>query len=272
MAQAKIDARKLVPLLDADIVTYRVGFAAKQDEPIENVLHSVKVVLAGMSEQFNSGMRELYLTGKGNFREAIAKTLPYKGNRKDTPKPQYYEEIREYMMKHHGAKLINFEEADDAMGYRQMEMRGNSVIVSIDKDMKMIPGWHYNFVKQSLVYVNKAQANSWFFRQLLTGDMTDNILGIKGMGPKTADKLLEPVLGDVVGMSEVAQREYRKAYGEKEWEAIHDEMAQLLWIRRERDQVCPYLLGRGTGGSTSTPKESELVIYPASDGESKEQT
>lgn len=225
-----------------------------------------------MSEQFNSGMRELYLTGKGNFRETIAKTLPYKGNRKDTPKPQYYEEIREYMMKHHGAKLINFEEADDAMGYRQMEMRGNSVIVSIDKDMKMIPGWHYNFVKQSLVYVNKAQANSWFFRQLLTGDMTDNILGIKGMGPKTADKLLEPVLGDVVGMSEVAQREYRKAYGEKEWEAIHDEMAQLLWIRRERDQVCPYLLGRGTGGSTSTPKESELVIYPASDGESKETT
>lgn len=268
-SHTNVDTSKLVPLLDADIVVYRVGFAAEKDEPIENVLHSVKVVLAGMSSKFNTPMRELYLTGAGNFRDQVAKTLPYKGNRKGTPKPQYYDEIREYMIKYHNAKLIQFEEADDAMGYRQMEYKGKSVIVSIDKDMKMIPGWHYNFVKEELQYVNKDAANWWFFRQLLTGDMTDNIQGIKGMGPKGAEKLLGDALGDTAKLQEIVASAYKKAYGDDEWASVHDEMAQLLWIRRKREEVCPFLVGSGLGTSTSKLRESEPITSLKSDGESR---
>ncbi len=264
----KVDASKLVPLCDADILVYRVGFAAEKDEPIENVLHSVKLVLRSMTEPFNSKMRRLFLTGKGNFRSEVAKTLEYKGNRKDTPKPQYYQEIRDYLMNVHGAEMINFQEADDAMGIEQMKYKGSSVIVSIDKDMRMIPGWHYNFVKQRLDYVTKDEANWWFFRQLLTGDMTDNIKGVPGMGPKTAEKLLGHLVGDTEAMQRVAIEQYRKAYGEETWQSVHDEMAQLLWIRRKEDELCPYLL-RTASTSTSMQKESESTTSPTSDGESK---
>lgn len=275
MSNSRTQSNKLVPLLDTDILVYRVGFAAEQDEPIANVLHSVKLVLKTMSEPFNVDMRKLYLTGKGNYRDKVAKTLEYKGNRKNTPKPQYYNEIRQYLIDVHGAEVIHFQEADDELGIQQMKYKGNSVIVSIDKDMRMIPGWHYNFVKQELDYVDKDKANWWFFRQLLTGDMTDNIQGIKGIGPKGADKLISHLVGNTEAMARVVADEYKRAYGSgvegRSWQEIHDEMAQLLWIRRKEDELCPHVLSTDST-STSRQKVSKSNTSPTSDGESEDQT
>lgn len=140
---------------------------------------------------FNSRCDEyqVYLTGKGNYRDTVAVTNKYKGNRDCTAKPFYYEEIRAYLINMHRAMVINGMEADDALGLAQT---GDTVLCSKDKDLDTIPGKHFNWDKleRGIYIVTEDEANAFFYKQVLMGDSTDNIISIHGLGPKTADKML----------------------------------------------------------------------------------
>lgn len=241
---------KLNPLIDGDIIVYRVGFAvdsAKDDdgnpviEPVEYALATVRRVLSDINGVFSGQeYHKIYLTGKDNFRDKLATLKVYKGNRDPSHKPRYYNEIKDYLINVHNAEIVNGQEADDAQGIAQWSKKDRStVIVGIDKDMYMIPGWHYNWVKDELKYVTLKDANTFFFKQMLTGDTTDNIPGIPRVGPKTAEKLIAPVAGDIIKMQEVVKEKYKEHYGDTA-EQAYNEMANLLWIRREENQVCPY--------------------------------
>ena len=84
-------------------------------------------------------------------------------------------------------------EADDLVAIWASEARANEdayVVVGIDKDLKQIPGNHYNFVKKEHVFIDDDQAHLLLMTQCLTGDNSDNIPGIKGIGPKKAEKIL----------------------------------------------------------------------------------
>lgn len=225
----------LNPLVDCDIIVYRVGFAANDpDEPIENCLHSVKVTLKKILDKFpDREYAKLYLTGKGNFREEIATIQKYKGNRDNIAKPQFYSEIREYLTNVWNASIIEGIEADDAQGIEQWGHKDKSTcIVTIDKDLKMIPGYHYNWVKDEFSYINLPDANKFFWWQMLVGDRTDNIPGIHGIGPKKADKLL----AGPTNHREIVEREYKRQYGDM-WTVAFDEVAKLLWILREEGKT-----------------------------------
>jgi 5'-3' exonuclease len=227
---------ELNPLIDCDIITYRVGFACNdENEPIEFCLHSVKKVIQGILEKFSEReYHKLFLTGKDNFRDKVATMQPYKGNRKDTPKPIYYEEIRQYMIDVWGAEVIEGMEADDAMGIGQWAAKDKSTcIVTMDKDLNMIPGWHWNWVKGGDPnYIRLPEADRFFWFQMLTGDSTDNIPGIPRVGPKTAEKILAK--GN--NHREIVMEEYKKYYRDKA-EMAFDEVAKLLWILREEGKT-----------------------------------
>jgi hypothetical protein len=145
---------------------------------------------------------ELHLTGKNNFRDKIAVTAPYKGNRKGNEKPHHYSLLREYLTTSWGATVNEGIEADDMLAIRATELGDDSVIVTLDKDLDQVVGWHYNFVKKIKYYVEKDEGLLNFYKQFLTGDSVDNIEGAKGIGPKRADKLLnglsEKEMWDVV--------------------------------------------------------------------------
>lgn len=83
-------------------------------------------------------------------------------------------------------------EADDLMGILATNGKvTNPVIVSRDKDMRQVPGWHYNpYAEDFPVYVSDYDADRLFYQQWLTGDSTDGFGGIKGCGPKGAEKIL----------------------------------------------------------------------------------
>lgn len=257
-----MNVKALTPLIDADVICYRVGFAVKEDEPVEYALSTVKNVLNNIMDRFpEATSRRVFLTGKNNFRDALATILTYKGNRDPNKKPYYYSEIRDYLIDHQGAEVVDGQEADDAQAIEQWRNKDKStVIVGIDKDLYMIPGYHYNWVTDELKYVNLADANTHFFHQMLTGDSTDNILGCAvrkdvmyktgakkgqmhttrvGVGPKEADDLLEPVKGDVMAMRKVVIEQYKKHRGSTA-QADYKENAALLWMRREEGQVCPW--------------------------------
>jgi hypothetical protein len=229
-------------LVDGDILVYRLGFASEDQEwPIcrSRVDHFLSDLLLCANVDGYKG----WLThGKDNYRNEIAVTLPYKGNR-PAVKPKHYHDIRGYLVESHGFVMETTQEADDALGIEQCFLEtqapNHSIICSIDKDLLMIPGWHYNFVTDERRYVTKEEGMRNFYIQLLTGDRTDNIPGIKGIGPVKAKKLLDSTNGSEEDMYLAVLDAYTQANGGYQDAALKDvlERGRLLWIRREKDQL-----------------------------------
>ena len=88
-------------------------------------------------------------------------------------------------------------EADDLLGIAQsaslkastMDNPG-TIICSIDKDLDQIPGWHYNFVDEKRYWIGEYDGLHNFYKQLICGDTTDNIVGIPGKGSALSSKVL----------------------------------------------------------------------------------
>jgi DNA polymerase I len=124
-----------------------------------------------------------------NFRY---KVLPsYKGNRSGKEKPELHSAIKEYIMENYPSKTLEGIEADDILGIMQTRNPDDYVIASIDKDMRQIPGYLYNWNKGGLKKITEVQADSWFYTQVLIGDACDGYTGCKGIGPKKAMDFLE---------------------------------------------------------------------------------
>lgn len=234
-----VKTSELTPIVDSDYLVYRVGFAVKDDEPVEYALATVRAAINNIWDKFPNakGERQLFLTGKENFRDKVATIQIYKGNRDPANKPKYYSEIREYMINHHPTTVVNFMEAEDRCGIIQYAAKDRStVIVGVDKDLLCIPGWHYNPVKDVMAYVTLPEANENFWTQVLMGDRVDNILGIPGIGPKTAAKIIAPCERDWNRMRDAALSAYREHYGDQA-EVMMDETAKLIWILRKENET-----------------------------------
>ena len=68
----------------------------------------------------------------------------------------------------------------------------NTYIISDDKDLKQIPGHHFDYGTNSLYEITNEQAVYNLASQLIKGDSTDNITGVEGYGDvKTANYLME---------------------------------------------------------------------------------
>lgn len=197
----------------------------------------------------------LWLTpnDKSNFRFKVAVTpgpkgIGYKNGRGE--KPYYLQFIRDYMVEEHGAKYTYGYEADDALGIFQTK---NSVASHIDKDIDMIPGWHYHHLDRMFYYCPqglgtlelkrkknkspklKGKSVKFFYAQMLMGDTVDNIPGIKGFGPVATYELLDRHKTEYECYKEI-EKQYRIYYG-KDWKNVLLEVADLLWICRKKGQT-----------------------------------
>jgi hypothetical protein len=210
----------------------------REVEPLPNALYNVRSIVNTVAEAMEVDPKEdviVYLSGPTNFRNGVATIKPYKGNRDAAHKPVHAPEIKAMMRREYIVHTSEDEEADDHMGYEHYEDwlhdPHSSVIATIDKDLDMIPGLHYNFVKKETYYVTPEQGIWWFYRQCLTGDTTDNIPGIDGVGPVRAARILPPVGTPELGLYGTVLQEYAKAFGDTA-EARLLEVGRLLWIRR----------------------------------------
>lgn len=214
-------------LIDADGLVYRYGFAAqKKDkdkdvlivEPERNVITALSIGIAAMLRDTNAREYTMYLSGSRNFR--VDMYPDYKAQRKDFEKPYHYDNIRNYFIQCHDAVVTNGIEADDALVIEQLKDPDNNCIVTVDKDLDQVEGFHYNPVKGQLYYVTPEEGWYNFYMQMLTGDTVDNIKGIKGIGPKKAEKILEPA-ESIQDLHDRCIAEYAKAFPdfwEAEWE------------------------------------------------------
>lgn len=216
-------------LIDGDILVYRIGFAAEGETKGVAISRMAEFVEELVMIQ-DVGDYQGYLTGSNNYRKEIAKEAPYKGNR-TAPKPEHYDLLREYLTLSWGFEMVDGQEADDAIGIEAYKSEEDSyLIMTIDKDLDMIRGWHYNFIKGIRYHVDECDTLRWFYTQVLTGDRVDNIPGLKGIGPKKAEK----ILGEATEEGELFQA-VLKAYDNDL--ARLTEMGQLLWIRRKEGEL-----------------------------------
>lgn len=184
----------MIALLDADTMAYRAAAACK-NESVTTALFTVDSIVTDALLHCDHGDAfydkwQLYLTGANNFRMDIAVTAPYKGNR-TAPKPEYLPDVRQHLVKQWGAVIAEGQEADDAIAIEATRLGTNFIIVSVDKDFRQVPGHHYNFVKREHFFVSELEGLRFLYKQILMGDSADNIIGITGIGPVKANKLLE---------------------------------------------------------------------------------
>lgn len=236
---------------DWDLWAYDVAFAAQPKGgdllPFSYCISLIDTRLKEISDKL--GIKEFYgyLTGKGNFREELAVSDVYKGNRSQ-PKPEYYQYVRDYLINQYGAVVVNGMEADDAISIDMTKDQG-VVCVSRDKDLRQVQGWHYGYSvgkqpEYPLTYVDFIGELSisekssklvgtglkFFFSQVLTGDTTDNYKGAKGKGGKFAYNLLNE-LTDPDEMYSKVKEVYLDTYDEGGEEKFI-EQCQMAWMVR----------------------------------------
>lgn len=247
-------------LIDADILPYEFGGMVQLEEPDkplewEIVRSMVDDRINQIIESTGSDSFSLYLTDSpSNFRIELATIKPYKGHRKQD-KPYHWAAIRQHLIDNWDAEVQYGIEADDRLGIEQYKdfckynrssacqdmaydnpQNSETIICSRDKDLNMIPGWHYVWPcgnqKEQHWFQDEVQALRSFYKQLLTGDSTDNILGLYGVGDNSSlVKRLEDIDQESL-MFQVVYKAYQDRFGSYASQFMY-ENAALLWIKRE---------------------------------------
>lgn len=189
-------------------------------KPVSHAINILNTALNAAVREAECQEYEAYLSpsDKSNFRFTVYED--YKANRKNVVKPQHFEALRKHAVKHLKAQVVVGMEADDMLSIRAHELGfENCVIVSIDKDMRQVPCYHYDWRKKGKVEkveVHAAQMN--FYTQVLVGDSVDNIKGCPGIGPaKAAARLKDCATED--DMVKACAMAYIEAYDGDETEA-----------------------------------------------------
>lgn len=247
----------MTPLVDSDILLYECGFGSETgwkhlhpDSSDPPPFEYVKEMVDGRIQEICSKVKDffgscekpiLYLTGKGNFREAIAKKKPYKGNRLQ-PKPFHYANIKGYLKVAYDAIEVEGMEADDSMCIDQTE---DTIICTRDKDCFQTKGWLFSWelgkqpqrgpelvAKHGYLQMAddkvKGAGDMFLYFQMLCGDTVDNIPGLPKYGKKKAVSLLADCLTEIE-LFEAVATQYKKHYGEQ-WEQELFEQADLVYL------------------------------------------
>ena len=203
-------------------------------ESLGNAIHNIQTKIESILAATRANTFIIYLTGNGNFRDELVSD--YKANRDPSHKPVHYKAMKEYMIEKMGAVLVEGQEADDAMSIEQVNSFEDTIICTIDKDLMMVPGSHYNWGKESVFEVSEREGEIFFYKQIITGDKgTDNISGLYHLtGKKATKKLLTP-LDDI--MEEKEMWKYVKGLFVDIPEETIITNARLLWMRRQENEM-----------------------------------
>jgi hypothetical protein len=162
--------------VDADALPYIVGYTSTEEEYLrfkrdknpyscdiwQRKIEHINYLLSSWLNAASCDAALLYLTDSANnFRNEIGTVKVYKGQRK-TDKPPFFSELKQYLRDEHDAKLSDRCEADDEISIeawrrhklfaaehgkdilwtKEHKRFSDFVIISKDKDLKIIPGMH----------------------------------------------------------------------------------------------------------------------------------
>lgn len=244
----------------AELMSKKTGFDIHKRVNIgslSDLKKNLTQYISNITEDITGGQHKHFITSskvKGNFRKDVATLMPYKGNRLDLHHPFYYHRMRKILHEEYGAMLVHGQEADDQIAIEQFKLYKehgnyeNSVIASIDKDIRTIPGYHYNLTTRYLDFIDEEKALKNFYKQLLYGDATDNIPGLTKVlklkdREEEANKLsygkyMKKMEEDTLLFDASSCYDYIKnMYVQYGLEEEMYEIGNLLWLRRYEGQI-----------------------------------
>lgn len=221
-----------VALVDADVVAFKCAAVADSNGYDENEAGLLAI------ESYQKWVRGCFaddsiacFTGHDNFRKKVSES--YKADRKDKPKPKHLEACKIALRMNYPWALEDELEADDLLGILSNQITDvTPIIVTIDKDLLQVSGWHYDPDKSAFpFYVTVDQANAWHAIQLIAGDSTDGIKGIPGMGvAKAIDALIHATVEDD---DPITMTQAEMVYFDKELCCEYEETLKLITIKTE---------------------------------------
>lgn len=182
-------------LIDLDIIARRAACSADSksggDQGLERACYNAKSMMTSIFMEMETCEHVGYLGTRGDRTQHRYKIYPqYKENRKRIEYPKYLEGVRSYLISEFNVEVVIGIEADDALsieqlrnivigynpdtGYRALK-DSHTCIVTIDKDLRIVPGWHYNFIKKTLDFQTEIEGLKCFYKQIITGDVSDGV-------------------------------------------------------------------------------------------------
>ncbi|UFS66952.1 hypothetical protein LO749_20890 [Paracoccus denitrificans] len=142
------------------------------------------------------------ISDKENWRKEVLPT--YKSNREGQRRPMILSALKDHLASTYETFIRPTLEADDILGILATSktlIPGEKVILSIDKDLRTIPGIHWNPSKETRypagrdpvaepVKVSMKEADLLFYSQALSGDAVDGYAGCPSIGPGRAKKIV----------------------------------------------------------------------------------
>lgn len=255
--------RHLIALVDGDVLTYSIPFSLQEGKGKEAKLkqEAEKFLGVRIDEFIESILKEtgandykVFINGKDNFRMRYE---TYKANRSSMEKPILHHPARDYLVNHHFAIIVDNMESDDALAIEQTQSMENdfgheTIICSIDKDLKQVAGKHYRWPipqakdpKPELFEVTEQEGLVSLYRQALTGDKVDNIGYVlendkwvkapylRGLGDAKAKKIVTEDMSEKE-MYEAVLEVYTSKEGTEQ--NLVDNMNMLYMLRSEDDE------------------------------------
>lgn len=216
-------------VIDADPMVYIVAYHFKESRDLSDLMFLEMKCQTLLDSILTATSCEDYVAAFSSsfyHRTEIYKYANYKGERGDKPEwlTFWSPYIKEYYTKIGFVRAAEGYEADDFLYHTYVHAENPEMLVycSPDKDMKQIPGVHYDYGQSKLVVVSELQAAKMFYTLMLEGDTSDNITGVPGIGPVKAQALLEPCL-EWSDMYLVVLNKYIAAFGAYYGGIIFDE-------------------------------------------------
>ena len=213
--------KKLI-IFDADSIIFTVAWHFRTKKVANLVKMSTNKFIADVLKHSNANDYIGFFGAKSeddaefkpNFRNEVYSG--YKANRPPTPdfvqkwRPVIHKEFEETW----GFLPVEAMEADDAVAIAVEKHRKDYdeiIVATFDKDLKQIPNVvFYNMREHKMEDITKDAANKNFYIQMLMGDSSDNVPGLKGVGKVGAQKILANCVTEY-SLFRTTVKEYKKS-------------------------------------------------------------
>ena len=193
---------KTTLLIDADVLAFEASVVAEEPIQWKDELWTVHADMAlakarviNRVEEFKDTLKSdkvvMCLSDRANFRRKLYPD--YKANRAKSRLPIILRQVKQWIIDELDGQLWANLEADDVISILATDkaMDEETIIVSIDKDFKSVPGIFFDYNKGEYHHPTTEEADNFHLIQTLTGDSTDGYSGVPKVGPVAAKKALD---------------------------------------------------------------------------------
>ena len=194
--------KKTTLLIDADVLAFEASVIAEESIEWKEEMWTVhadmalaKARVVNRVEEFKDMMTTnsvtMCLTDRANFRRVL--NPDYKANRSKSRLPIILRQVKQWIIEELNGQMWANLEADDIISIlaTDKEMDEETIIISIDKDFKSVPGIFYDYNKGEYHHPTEEEADNYHLVQTIAGDHTDGYSGVPGIGVTRAERLLQ---------------------------------------------------------------------------------